>query len=140
MAVYDHLTDTHAQCWVHDGRHYAKLAPRVPHHQALLASTAAKLGVSLLLYLRDRLTRPASTPAFTARIALRAVLSAGQPSGYGEGTMSPYTPYSYSVKIYISMYNFKSYFVKPTLYLLNCMPCRVLRVIPIVINKYIFFE
>ncbi len=36
-AVYDHLTDTHAQCWVHEGRHDAKLVPRVPHHQALLA-------------------------------------------------------------------------------------------------------
>ncbi|WP_129677268.1 transposase [Candidatus Chloroploca sp. Khr17] len=34
--VYDHLTDTHALCWVHDWRHYAKLAPRVPQHQAEL--------------------------------------------------------------------------------------------------------
>lgn len=183
-AVYDHLTDTHAQCWVHDGRHYAKLAPRVPHHQALLAdvrraywalyrdllayrqhptpaerarlaaafdtfvnqktgytalddrivktadkraqllavlehpdlplhnndmelaarrrvrkrdvsfgpqsrtgarawdtfqtlaATAAKLGVSLLHYLRDRLTRPAATPTLATRIALRAGLPA----------------------------------------------------------------
>lgn len=32
--VYNHLTATHALCWVHDWRHYAKLAPRVPHHQA----------------------------------------------------------------------------------------------------------
>jgi hypothetical protein len=32
--VSDHLTDTHALCWVHDWRHYAKLAPRVPQHQA----------------------------------------------------------------------------------------------------------
>lgn len=37
-AVYDHLTDTHALCWVHDWRHYAKLAPRVPHHQAALTA------------------------------------------------------------------------------------------------------
>ena len=35
-AVYDHLTATHALCWVHDWRHYAKLRPQVPHHQALL--------------------------------------------------------------------------------------------------------
>jgi hypothetical protein len=33
-AVYDHLTDTHALCWVHDWRHYAKLPPRLPEHQA----------------------------------------------------------------------------------------------------------
>ena len=38
--VYDRLTDTHALCWVHDWRHYAKLAPRVPHHQELLAAFA----------------------------------------------------------------------------------------------------
>jgi hypothetical protein len=36
-AVYHLLTDAHALCWVHDGRHYAKLAPVVPQHQALLA-------------------------------------------------------------------------------------------------------
>jgi uncharacterized protein YozE (UPF0346 family) len=35
-AVYDYLTATHALCWVHDWRHYAKLRPQVPHHQALL--------------------------------------------------------------------------------------------------------
>jgi hypothetical protein len=37
-SVYDQLTTTHALCWVHDWRHYAKLAPRVPHHQAELAA------------------------------------------------------------------------------------------------------
>jgi len=31
------ITDAHALCWVHDGRHYAKLCPVVPHHQRLLA-------------------------------------------------------------------------------------------------------
>jgi hypothetical protein len=35
--VYHDLTDVHALCWVHDGRHYAKLSPVVPLHQALLA-------------------------------------------------------------------------------------------------------
>ncbi len=35
--VYHAITDAHALCWVHDGRHYAKLSPVVPHHQALLA-------------------------------------------------------------------------------------------------------
>lgn len=33
---YDHLTDTHALCWVHDWRHYARLTPQVPQHQAEL--------------------------------------------------------------------------------------------------------
>jgi hypothetical protein len=37
-SVYDLLTDAHALCWVHDGRHYAKLAPVVPAHRALLAA------------------------------------------------------------------------------------------------------
>ena len=36
-AVYHAVTDAHALCWVHDGRHYAKLSPVVPHHQTLLA-------------------------------------------------------------------------------------------------------
>jgi hypothetical protein len=35
--VYHDITDGHALCWVHDGRHYAKLSPVVPHHQRLLA-------------------------------------------------------------------------------------------------------
>lgn len=35
--VYHAITDAHALCWVHDGRHYAKLSPVVPHHQTLLA-------------------------------------------------------------------------------------------------------
>ena len=35
--VYHDITDAHALCWVHDGRHYAKLSPVVPQHQTLLA-------------------------------------------------------------------------------------------------------
>jgi len=35
--VYHGITDAHALCWVHDGRHYAKLSPVVPAHQVLLA-------------------------------------------------------------------------------------------------------
>ena len=37
-AVYHDITDGHALCWVHDGRHYTKLSPVVPHHQTLLAA------------------------------------------------------------------------------------------------------
>ena len=35
--VYHGITDAHALCWVHDGRHYAKLSPVIPAHQVLLA-------------------------------------------------------------------------------------------------------
>jgi hypothetical protein len=35
--VYHGMVDAHALCWVHDGRHYAKLSPVVPQHQQLLA-------------------------------------------------------------------------------------------------------
>jgi Transposase IS66 family len=37
-AVYHLLSDAHALCWVHDGRHYAKLSPVVPEHQRVLAA------------------------------------------------------------------------------------------------------
>ena len=37
-SVYHLLTDEHMLCWVHDGRHYAKLSPVVPQHQELLAT------------------------------------------------------------------------------------------------------
>lgn len=36
-SVYHDLTDAHALCWVHDGRHYAKLTPVIACHQGLLA-------------------------------------------------------------------------------------------------------
>lgn len=32
------LTEAIALCWVHDGRHYKKLEPRLAHHQTLLAT------------------------------------------------------------------------------------------------------
>lgn len=35
-AVFHGITDIHALCWVHDGRHYAKLAPVVEQHQTVL--------------------------------------------------------------------------------------------------------
>ena len=33
---FNWLTAELALCWVHEGRHYKKLAPCVPHHQELL--------------------------------------------------------------------------------------------------------
>lgn len=37
-AVFHGITDWHALCWVHDGRHYAKLSPVVGEHQRALAT------------------------------------------------------------------------------------------------------
>ncbi len=63
--VYDHLTATHALCWVHDWRHYAKLAPRVPHHQAALAA----FGERYWAFYRDLLAyRQAPTAAERTRL------------------------------------------------------------------------
>lgn len=36
-AVFHFITDRHALCWVHDGRHYAKLSPVIAAHQRALA-------------------------------------------------------------------------------------------------------
>lgn len=33
---FRHLSQTHALCWVHEGRHYKKLTPFVHHHRVLL--------------------------------------------------------------------------------------------------------
>ncbi|ABQ92534.1 IS66 family transposase [Roseiflexus sp. RS-1] len=64
--VYDHLTTTHALCWVHDWRHYAKLAPRAPHHQAELAA----FGERYWTFYRDLLAyQQAPTAAERARLA-----------------------------------------------------------------------
>jgi len=37
-AVYHLLTDAHGLCWIHDARHYTKLAPVVPAHRAVLTA------------------------------------------------------------------------------------------------------
>jgi hypothetical protein len=37
-AVFHGITDLHALCWIHDGRHYAKLSPIVPEHQQSLSN------------------------------------------------------------------------------------------------------
>jgi len=37
-AAFHAITDRHALCWVHDGRHYAKLNPLVGQHQRALAA------------------------------------------------------------------------------------------------------
>ena len=40
-AVFHGITDRHALCWVHDGRHYAKLSPVIAEHQRVLAEFRA---------------------------------------------------------------------------------------------------
>lgn len=63
--IYDHLTSTHALCWVHDWRRYAKLALRVPHHQAALAA----FGERYWTFYRDLLAyQQAPTAAECARL------------------------------------------------------------------------
>jgi hypothetical protein len=69
--VYDHLTSTHALCWVHDWRHYAKLAPRVPHHQAALAA----FGDRYWTFYRDLLAYR-QTPTAEERVRLEDAFDA----------------------------------------------------------------
>jgi len=78
-AVYHLITDDHALCWVHDGRHYAKLAPVVPHHRALLTAFREDYWA---YYRRLVAYRAAPTPA--ARDQLRAdfVTLVAQRTGY----------------------------------------------------------
>lgn len=39
---FGHITRQRALCWIHEGRHYKKLTPFVPHHQKLLADFLEK--------------------------------------------------------------------------------------------------
>jgi hypothetical protein len=67
-AVFHGITDWHALCWVHDGRHYAKLAPCVPEHQRALADFRREYWA---LY-RDLLAYRAA-PSETERARVEAV-------------------------------------------------------------------
>ena len=44
---FNWLTTELALCWVHEGRHYKKLAPCVPHHQELLTDFQPSSGTSM---------------------------------------------------------------------------------------------
>ena len=62
---FNWLTGELALCWVHEGRHYKKLAPCVPHHQQLLAEFQQQFWDfydELLAY------RAASSPAEKVRL------------------------------------------------------------------------
>jgi hypothetical protein len=62
---FNWLTAELALCWVHEGRHYKKLAPCVPHHQELLTQFSTQFWdfyADLLAY------RVAPSPAEKARL------------------------------------------------------------------------
>jgi hypothetical protein len=67
-AVYHLLTDEHALCWVHDGRHYAKLTPVVPAHREMLAAFRTDYWV---FYRQLVAYRTAPTTAERARLRAR---------------------------------------------------------------------
>src|SRR2546427_12400153 len=59
------VTDELALCWVHEGRHYTKLVPSVPHHRALLEDFVQRFWLyydQLLAYRAD------PTPAEATRL------------------------------------------------------------------------
>ena len=59
------VTDALALCWVHEGRHYKKLVPYVPHHRVLLEDFVQRFWLyydQLLAYRTD------PTPAEAARL------------------------------------------------------------------------
>lgn len=64
-SVYRWLVDDHGRCWIHAGRHYAKLAPVVPLHRELLAAFRHDYWA----YYRDLLAyRTAPTPTDADRL------------------------------------------------------------------------
>jgi Transposase IS66 family len=77
--VYRWLVDDHGRCWVHDGRHYAKLAPVVPLHQELLAAFRHDYWA----YYRDLLAyRISPSPPAAERLRARFRVLFRQHTGY----------------------------------------------------------
>jgi hypothetical protein len=77
--VYHGITDAHALCWVHDGRHYAKLSPVVPAHQVLLADFRR----AYWAFYRDLLAyRTAPTPTERTRLQTAFDVLVAQRTGY----------------------------------------------------------
>jgi hypothetical protein len=67
-AQYRLVTEEHALCWIHEGRHYKKLVAHVPLHRELLATFCTDFWVyyhELLAY------REHPTPAEATRLDLR---------------------------------------------------------------------
>lgn len=80
-AVYHDIVDAHALCWVHDGRHYAKLRPVVPHHQEQLAHFRR----AYWAYYRELLAyRAAACESERARLAAAFDALVAQRTGYAD--------------------------------------------------------
>jgi hypothetical protein len=79
--VYHGLTDVHALCWVHDGRHYAKLSPVIPAHQVLLADFRRDYWA----FYRELLTyRTAPTATERSRLQTAFDVLVAQHTGYDD--------------------------------------------------------
>ena len=76
------VTDELALCWVHEGRHYKKLVPYVPHHRALLEDFVQRFWLyydQLLAYRAD------PTPAEATRLTGEFETLFATVTGYGAG-------------------------------------------------------
>lgn len=67
-AQYRLLTDEHALCWIHEGRHFKKLVAHVPLHQELLAQVRQDFWD---FYRELNTYRAQPTPAEATRLELR---------------------------------------------------------------------
>src|ERR1035437_11000361 len=63
--TFKSLTDDLAWCWVHEGRHYKKLTPAIPLHQAALGTFLTDFWT---YYRRLRAYQAAPTPAAAAAL------------------------------------------------------------------------
>ncbi len=73
------LTEELALCWVHDGRHYTRLEPRMDHHRTLLADFRKAYW---LLYHELRQYQQAPRPGEAARLRQAFDDLVGQTTGY----------------------------------------------------------
>ena len=80
-AVFHGITDRHALCWVHDGRHYAKLAPVVVEHQRALATFRGKYWA---LYRELAAYRERPSPEEKARLSALFDQVMAQRTGYDD--------------------------------------------------------
>lgn len=71
---FGHITRQRALCWIHEGRHYKKLTPFVPHHQRLLADFRDKFW-AYYRQLQDYQVAPTPTMADQLRAHFDALFS-----------------------------------------------------------------
>jgi hypothetical protein len=78
-SAWEALTAHLGLCWVHEGRHYKKLLPTIPHHRQLLETVRQDFWA----YYRDLLAYQAQpTAADAARLGLAFDTLFGQVTGY----------------------------------------------------------